>query len=97
MASVEYGYVGNTRYIFTNEGGVSSLMGGQQIQAGLPRGGNQFTAGISLSGNSSVGGGIAYGNGGNGAYSSSSNTTYSPQNYTGGNGAPGIVIVEEFY
>ena len=96
MATIEHGHVGTTRYIFTHEGGVSSIMGGQARQAGLSYGGNSWSAGIGVSG-SSAGTGIAYGNGGNGAYSSSSNNNYQQINSTGGAGAPGVVIVEEFY
>ena len=96
MATIEHGHVGTTRYIFTHEGGVSSIMGGQATQAGTSYGGTAFSAGIGLSG-SSVGTGIAYGNGGNGAYSSSNSNSYQQVNSTGGAGAPGVVIVEEFY
>ena len=98
-AGIAFAHRGNigqnlgTKHVFHNDGGVSTIQGGQTVPYGETDGGHTFSS-TSWTG----GDGQGYGNGGNGGlglsvYSGGFNT----QSGNGGTGSAGVVIVEEFY
>ena len=94
IGATKTGYSGATLYIFNTNGGASSLQGGQTTQLGIGFGGNIYSTGA-LSSNGGPGKG--YGNGGNGGLTVNSSGNAETLTQIGGNGSPGVVIVEEFY
>ena len=85
--------IGATRHVFHNDGGASSLQGGQTVPYGETDGGHVFSSASWTGGN-----GQGYGNGGNGGLGLSPYSGgYWTQSGTGGTGSAGVVIVDEFY
>ena len=89
----------NAKHMFHQDGGVSSIQGGNTVPYGDSGGGHSIGTGGSGSGFGANGAnGQGYGNGGQGALNlSPSGGSFTYPSQTGGNGSAGVVIVEEFY
>ena len=84
---------GGSKHIFHNDGGASTIQGGQTVPYGETDGGHTYSQTSWTGGN-----GQGYGNGGNGGLGvmGYSGGFVNSQN-NGGTGSAGVVIVDEFY
>ena len=98
-AGVAFAHRGNigqnagTKHVFHNDGGASTIQGGQTVPYGETDGGHTYSQTSWAGGN-----GQGYGNGGNGGLGVMPyNGGFITQSNNGGTGSAGLVIVEEFY